>query len=96
MWRPRGGYDDAKMEFLGDPAAAKAVDYRRHGLPKGMPAGGHGGSHGYLTDDFLRAIILKDHKVCVDSRISLNMTMAGVYAHLSAMKGGETLKIPAI
>ena len=34
-------------------AAAKAVDYRRHGLPKGMPAGGHGGSHGYLTDDFI-------------------------------------------
>ena len=75
---------------------ASALDIQKPPLPPGMPAGGHGGSHGYLTDDFLRAIILKDHKVCVDSRISLNMTMAGVYAHLSAMKGGETLKIPAI
>lgn len=35
-------------------------------------------------------------KVCVDSLISLNMTMAGVYAHMSAMKDGETLKIPEI
>ena len=25
-----------------------------------------------------------------------NTTIAGVYAHLSALKGGETLKIPAV
>ena len=64
-------------------------------LPPGMPAGGHGGSHGYLTDDFLRGILLKDHKVCVDVITALNTTVAGIYAHLSAMKGGETLKIPS-
>lgn len=74
----------------------KAMDLRKPALPPGMPAGGHGGSHGYLTDDFLRAILVKDHKVCVDSKLSLNMTMAGVYAHMSAMKDGETLKIPQV
>jgi hypothetical protein len=60
-----------------------------------MDAGGHGGSHGYLTDDFLRGILVPGHKVCVDLKTALDTTLAGVYAHLSAMKGGETLKIPA-
>lgn len=57
---------------------------------------GHGGSHEYLTDDFIRGIILPEHKVCVDVVTSLNSTIAGVYAHLSAMKGGEMLKIPEV
>ena len=60
-----------------------------------MYAGGHGGSHGYLTDDFLRGILVPGHKVCVDLKTSLDTTVAGIYAHLSAMKDGETLKIPA-
>ena len=55
-----------------------------------------GGSHAYLTDDFIRGIILKDHKVCVDVVTALNTTVAGVYAHLSAMKDGETLAVPEI
>ena len=94
VWGQRGGYDDAKMEFLGDPAAAKAVDYRRHGLPKGMPAGGHGGSHGYLTDDFIHAILDPKHRHVVDAAVAVNTTICGVYAHLSAIRGGETLKLP--
>ena len=60
-----------------------------------MPGGQHGGSHGYLTDDFLRGILLPGHKVCVDLKTALDTTIAGVYAHMSAMKGGELLKIPA-
>ena len=35
-----------------------------------------------------------DRKVRVDIETALNTTVAGVYAHLSALKGGETLKIP--
>ena len=62
-------------------------------LPPGVPGGGHGGSHGYLTDDFIRAILLKGRPVC-DAACALNTTVSGIYAHLSAMKGGETLKIP--
>ena len=61
-----------------------------------MPAGGHGGSHGYLTDDFIRAILVKDHRHCCDVKTSLESTIAGIYAHMSAEKGGETLKIPQI
>ncbi len=62
-------------------------------LPPGVPAGGHGGSHGYLTDDFITSILLK-RKPCVDVAGALNTTVSGIYAHMSAMKGGETLKIP--
>ena len=46
------------------------------------------------ADLVLRAILVPGHKVCVDVATALNTTVSGVYAHLSAMKGGETLKIP--
>lgn len=62
-------------------------------LPPGMSAGGHGGSHGYLADDFITAILLK-RQPCVNAACALNTTVAGIYAHLSAVKEGETLKIP--
>ena len=81
--------------YAGDEALVKNVKQVRTGLPPGMVNNGHhGGSHPYLTDDFLRAILVPGHKVCVDVATALNTTVAGVYAHLSAMKGGKALKIP--
>ena len=77
-------------------AEVKNMAIAKPQLPPGMPAGGHGGSHGYLTDDFIRAIVLPGHKPCVDVKTALDTTIAGVYAHLSAMKGGETLSVPAV
>jgi predicted dehydrogenase len=62
-------------------------------LPPGMPAGGHGGSHGYLTDEFLTAILQK-RRPLVDVAMSLNMTVPGIIAHQSALKDGERLKVP--
>lgn len=69
------------------------VDQDKSALPQGMSAGGHGGSHGYLTDDFISAILLQ-RKPIVNVAVALNTTVPGVIAHLSAVKGGETLKIP--
>lgn len=65
----------------------------RPGLPKGVPAGGHGGSHGLLTDEFVSAI-LQDRKPLVDVAMALNMSVSGIVAHQSALKDGELLKIP--
>ena len=62
-------------------------------LPEGMAAGGHGGSHGYLTNEFVHSI-LQNRKPLVDIAWGLNMTVAGIVAHQSALKDGETLKIP--
>lgn len=65
----------------------------RPSLPPGIEAGGHGGSHGRLMDEFVSAI-LQDRKPLVDVAIALNMTVAGIVAHQSALKGGEWMKIP--
>ena len=69
------------------------IDFRKPPLPPGVESGGHGGSHGHLTNEFVEAI-LRDRKPWVDVAQSLNMTVAGIVAHQSALRGGELLKIP--
>ncbi len=59
----------------------------------GVAGGGHGGSHGYLTSEFVDAI-LRGRKPRVDVAQALNMTVAGIVAHQSALKDGELLKVP--
>ncbi len=68
-------------------------DVRRPPLPPGVEAGGHGGSHGYLMNEFVTAV-LQNRRPLVDVALALNMTVAGIVAHQSALKGGEWLKIP--
>ena len=84
----RGTFYD-KYEGLDHTAFAIS----RPPLPPGMPLGGHGGSHGYLTNDFVHAI-LQDRKPIVDIAMALNLTVPGIVAHQSALKHGEWLKIP--
>ena len=90
-WGQKGSFENGC--FQGDRAQLEGVKILRPQLPPGVKGGGHGGSHGYLTDDFLRAILL-GRKPCVDVITALDTTVAGVYAHRSALKGGEPLKIP--
>jgi predicted dehydrogenase len=68
-------------------------DIKRPPLPPGVDAGGHGGSHGYLMNEFVTAI-LQNRKPLVDIAQALSMTVAGIVAHESALKGGELKKIP--
>jgi hypothetical protein len=68
-------------------------DTERPPLPPGVEAGGHGGSHGRLMDEFVTAI-LTDRKPLVDVAMALNMTVGGIVAHQSALKNGEWIKIP--
>jgi predicted dehydrogenase len=62
-------------------------------LPPGLSAGGHGGSHGYLCEEFVTAI-LQDRDPAVDITMALNMTVPGVVAHASAMQQGELMSVP--
>ena len=62
-------------------------------LPTMVDPGGHGGSHGYLGHEFVMAI-LENRKPLVNIAWALNMTVAGIVAHQSALKDGELLKIP--
>ncbi|HOB85961.1 MAG TPA: hypothetical protein PKM76_16135 [Bacteroidales bacterium] len=66
---------------------------KRPPLPPGVPAGGHGGSHGNLMNEFVMSII-EDRKPLVDIAMALNLTVPGIVAHSSALKDGELLKIP--
>jgi hypothetical protein len=40
------------------------------------------------------AAILENRKPLVDVALALNLTVAGIVAHQSALKGGERIKIP--
>ena len=66
---------------------------KRPPLPPGVAGGGHGGSHGYLMNEFVTAI-LKDRQPLVDIVMALNLTVSGIVAHSSALKNGELQKIP--
>ena len=66
---------------------------QRPPLPPKVDAGGHGGSHGYLMNEFVTAI-LEDRRPLIDVALALNMTAAGIVAHESALRDGERMKIP--
>ncbi len=59
-----------------------------------VQGGGHGGSHPHLVHEFVRSIVER-RKPVVDAVTAANWTAAGIVAHLSAMKGGEPVDIPA-
>lgn len=69
------------------------IDLAKPQLPPGMDAGGHGGSHGYLTDEFITALLQKRAPL-VDIAWALNMTVPGIVAHQSALKDGERMPVP--
>ncbi len=74
-------------------ADVSAVTITKPPLPPGVKAGGHGGSHGYLTEEFITSI-LQERTPLIDIAWSLNMTVPGIVAHASAMKDGELMKVP--
>lgn len=64
-------------------------------LPEPMRVGsGHGGSHTFLTHEFVAALV-EDREPAIDLYESLAMTVPGIVANESARKGGEQLKVPS-
>ncbi len=93
MGRVRG--DKGTMyngQFQGLPDI-KGLELRKPPLPPTVDPGGHGGSHGYLSNEFVHSI-LENRQPLVNIKWALDMTVAGIVAHQSAMKDGELLKIP--
>ena len=63
-------------------------------LPEPMRVGtGHGNSHGFLTHEFIAALVER-REPAVDLYESLAMTVPGIVAMESSLKGGEQLKVP--
>ncbi|HUW59948.1 MAG TPA: Gfo/Idh/MocA family oxidoreductase [Candidatus Bathyarchaeia archaeon] len=92
MGRVRGqkGTLYGKYDGLAD---VSALNLAKPPLPPAMSAGGHGGSHGYLSNEFVTSI-LEGRAPLVNIAWALNMTVSGIVAHQSATKDGELLKIP--
>lgn len=82
-----------KGRVYGQKPHDKKINGQRPALPPSVGSGGHGGSHGRLTNDFIESILL-DRKPIVDIGDALNMTLAGMIAHKSSLKGGDWMKIP--
>jgi predicted dehydrogenase len=55
---------------------------------------GHYGSHTFITHEFIDALI-NNRKPQVDIYEAIAYTAPGIVAHKSAMKGGESMKIPS-
>ena len=54
---------------------------------------GHDGSHTFLTHEFIEALVQR-RAPAVDVRTALNLTVPGIVAHQSALKGGLQLDVP--
>ncbi|MFH1719684.1 MAG: Gfo/Idh/MocA family oxidoreductase [Planctomycetota bacterium] len=75
------------------PKWTELPDYMQR-LPQSMRVKtGHGDSHTFLTHEFIAAIV-EDREPAIDIYESLAMTVPGIIAHQSALKGGEQLKVP--
>ena len=82
----------ATYEGIGDRNEIEYPD-NRPTLPEGMGQGGHGGSHGHLTNEFIMALV-EDREPLIDLYEGIAMTAPGIVAHQSALKNGERLLIP--
>jgi hypothetical protein len=58
-----------------------------------LQGGGHGGSHPHLVHEFVSSII-EDRSPVPDAVTSADITAAGICAHESALKHGESVEIP--
>ncbi len=82
LWNPREGRpDEVRLpEYWKSPDLA-------------VSDGGHGGSAGFIVSEFISALV-EDREPEVGLRDSLAMTVPGIVAHHSALKGGEQLDVP--
>jgi len=54
---------------------------------------GHDGSHAFLTHEFISALV-EDRRPAIDIYEALAYTVPGIFAHESALRGGEMMEIP--
>lgn len=82
------GYPKGKLEIA---KALLPAYLERLPEPMRVPTG-HGGSHTFLTHEFISAI-REDRHPAVDVYEAIAYTAPGIAAHASAMRGGATVKI---
>ena len=90
-WLPRSD----KLDRHERVQAVDIPDYWKSDmLPEAMRhSSGHDGSHTFLAAEFINALV-EDREPVIDVYESLAMTVPGIVAHQSALKGGEQLQVP--
>ncbi len=92
-YMPSSGGQPFRLQGKGAPTWSRLPNFY-HMLPKAMRhSSGHGGSHTFLTHEFIAALV-EDREPTVNIYEALAMTVPGLIAHQSALKGGEQLKVP--
>jgi hypothetical protein len=82
------GYPEGKVDIQ----AYRQPNYMER-LPEPMRVkSGHGGSHTFLTHEFVRAIV-EDRHPSVNIWEAIAYTLPGIVAHQSALNNGEVMKI---
>jgi predicted dehydrogenase len=107
MERPEGSPDtviriskngETVLDSNGYPEGSVSIEAFRQPnhlerLPEPMRVkSGHGGSHTFLTHEFISAI-QEDRQPAVNVWEAIAYTLPGIVAHKSALRGGEVLKI---
>ena len=100
--RPVRGFDPGVTEVAvgsGDhePAATRIEIpqfWRSEALPEPMRhPSGHGDSHTFISAEFINALI-EEREPEINVYHALAMTVPGLIAHQSALRGGEQLSVP--
>jgi predicted dehydrogenase len=91
-----GLHGDIWRERLGEAKRVQIPDYLRDPMlpPPMRHASGHGGSHVFLTAEFINALV-ENREPVVDVYEALAITVPGIIGHQSALRGGERLKVPS-
>ncbi len=95
-WQTKQGAAAISAEDMRPLLPASVMDsYRRRNITESEAGiyGGHGGSHAYLVDEFVRAIAA-GRRPAIHAWTAARLFVPGVIAHQSALRDGELLKIP--
>jgi predicted dehydrogenase len=90
-----GIHPDTWQSRYGKAEPAKIPNYwMSEMLPPNMRhESGHGGSAVFISAEFINALV-EDREPSVNVYEALAMTVPGIVAHESALKGGESMKVP--
>lgn len=91
------GHDDAGFQHKANTVESYQVPawWKTDMLPEAMQHdSGHEGSHTFITHEFIDALI-NNRQPEVNVYEAIAYTAPGIVAHQSALKGGESMKIPS-
>jgi predicted dehydrogenase len=93
-WRPKtGAAVRLSAEEMRDPLPKDVAEAFRKAAGRDDFYGGHGGSHAYLTHEFVDAIASR-RRPAIHVWEAVRYMAAGATAHKSALKDGEVLPVP--